>query len=154
MTTIKHDKAFKQRSVVGLILKIGIGVVLVLVLAAVGLRFGSKSTWDSGIDWLNGSLETPLLGLFSSLSVRYVDEAQDMDPEEKQAWKTRLTKTASALREEKGTVTTRQELRCEYEAIAGKMQDGDLTKAELAPFQKNLDTVLERIETEEVQKRE
>jgi len=154
MTTIKHDKAFKQRSVVGLVIKVGIGVALLLVLAGVGLRFGSPSTWDAGADGLNRSLDGPLLALFKTLSAGYVDEAQDMDTEEKQAWRTRLTKTVSALKEEKGTVTTRQELRDEYEAIAGKMRDGDLTKAELAPFQKKLDQVLERIETEEVQKRE
>ena len=150
----KSEKAYRQRSVMGTLAKILGAVVVVLVLAGLGFRFGAPGAWDSSIDWIQRALDGPLLGIFQKLSGDYVSEAPDMEGDEKQAWKERLGKTATALREKKGTSARRKELRTEYESIVDKMKDGDLTKAELAPFEKKLDTLLEQIETEEVQKRE
>jgi uncharacterized protein YjeT (DUF2065 family) len=136
---------------VGIIL---LAVLLVLILAGVGVRFGSPGTWEKGVQGINQTFDGTMLNLFKKLSTEYVNDASDMDGEEKRAWTERLNKTATVLQEEKGTATCRRELRDEYEGIVDKMEDGDLTKAELAPFQKKLDRLLEQIETEEAQKKE
>lgn len=150
----KEAKAFKQRSVTATVAIIFVAVVLVLVLAGVGLRFGAPSAWASGVDGVQSALDGPLLGLFKKLSVRYVDESPDLDADEKKAWRERMDKLSTALIEERGMASTRAELRVEYEGVVEKMKDGDLTKGELAPFEKKLDTLLQQVETEEVQKRE
>jgi hypothetical protein len=99
-------------------------------------------------------LDIPLLKAFESISAKYVDNASDMDGDGKRAWKGRLAKLASILREEKGTKDTRSNLREMYNEIVDKMKDGDLTQAELGPHEKKLDLLLEQVETEEVQKKE
>ena len=154
MVSQRQAKAFKKRSIVGTVAKVLLALVLLVVVAGVGLRFASPATWEKGVEGLKSALDGPMLDLFKKISVQYVNEADDLDGDEKRAWKERLEKTADALKDGKGTVERRKELRREYEGIVEKMEDGDLTKGELAPFARRLDRLLEQIETEEAQKRE
>ncbi|MHC5040247.1 MAG: hypothetical protein ACYTHM_23305 [Planctomycetota bacterium] len=152
MTTQTDMKAFKQRSIVLTMAVVLIVVIVVIGGVGVGIRFALPSQWEKGMHWVQGGLDRPMLNLFRNISTDYVNDAPDMEGEEKRAWGERFAKMATALREEKGTADRRKELREVYEGIVEEMKDGDLTKAELAPFQAKLDQLLEQIETEEVQK--
>ena len=154
MTTPNSSKAYKQRSVVALIAKILLAVAVLIALAGVGFRFGLPKQWDSAMEALDKGLDGPLLSAFGSLSATYVDGATDFESDEKKAWKERLGKMASALKEEKGSTEHRKDLRTEYDGIVEKMQDGDLTKAELDPCREKVDAILEKIDTHEAKKKE
>ena len=148
------QKAYRQRSIVltlGLIL-LGIGVLIAG--AGIGVRFGLPDTWDRGVAWAQDKVDRPLLDLFRKLSVQYVSEAPDLEPDAREAWKSRLNRMASALQGEQGTADLRQELRDLYDGIADRMRDGNLTGAELAPFEDGVDRVLEQIDTAETKKKE
>jgi hypothetical protein len=154
MATLNSSKAYKQRSLVGTIAKILLAVAVLIALAGVGFRFGLPKQWDSAMDALNKGLDKPLLSAFDNLSATYVDSANDFESDEKKAWKARLGKMASALKEEKGNDKLRGDLRTEYDGIVVKMQDGDLTKAELDPFRTKVDDLLQQIDTIEAKKKE
>jgi hypothetical protein len=154
MANQDSGKAFKQRSIVGTIAKVLLALVVLIALAGVGFRFGLPKQWDSVTKSLSKSLDGPLLGMFDSLSATYVDGATDFESDEKKSWKERLGKMASALKDEKGSSDHRKDLRVEYDGIVVKMQDGDLTKAELDPFRENVDALLEKIDMHEAKKKE
>ena len=154
-----HDsgKAYKQRSIVGTIAKVLLALAVLIALAGeVVVNSGEMFTlqWDKVMTSVSERLDGPLLGAFDSLSGTYVDGSTDFESDEKKSWKDRLGKMASALKEEKGSADLRKNLRVEYDGIVVKMQDGDLTKAELDPFRENVDALLEKIDTHEAKKKE
>ncbi|MHC4599071.1 MAG: hypothetical protein ACYS47_08710 [Planctomycetota bacterium] len=154
MGTQESGKAYKQRSIVGTIAKVLLALAVLIALAGLGFRFGLPKQWDSLTGSVLDCLDGQLLGAFDSLSATYVDAATDMESDEKRSWKERLGKMASALKEQKGSAPQRGKLRDEYDGIVVKMQDGDLSKAELDPFRENVDSLLQEIDTHEAKKKE
>ncbi|GEM_PF-2600592 len=146
MGSQRMDKAYRRRSVVGTVFKIGLLVVGLLVLAGVGVRFLLPDAWEKAVGGVQDVLDAPLMDMFETLSTKYVDEADDMDDAEKKRWKERFADMTSALREEKGSVELRKDLKDIFDGIVEEMKDGDLKAAELAPFRKDLDDLLEKIE--------
>ena len=154
MVTQDSGKAFKQRSIVGTIAKVLLALAVLIALAGLGFRFGLPEQWDNAEKAVMKRIDGRLLGAFDSLSATYVDGATDFESDEKKSWKDRLGKMASALKEEKGSAELRKDLRVEYDGIVVKMQDGDLTKAELDPFRENVDALLEKIDMHEAKEKE
>ncbi|MCU0722383.1 MAG: hypothetical protein MUC63_01995 [Planctomycetes bacterium] len=151
--TSANRKAFERKSVTLTVLLVCAAVTLVIGLTGVGLRFGLPEKWARGEEWTLKQLDQPLLGLFRKLGRQYV-EASDLDKDGKEKWGARIDGIASTLREEKGPAEPRAKVRGFYDGIAAKMQDGALTKAELEPFEKDVDQALAEIEALEAKAKE
>jgi len=148
-----NRKAFESRSVTLTVLKVTAAALVLVAAVGVAVRFILPDQWSKGAGWTQAKLDRPLLNLFQRLGKQYVENS-DLDRDGKASWGGRIDGVASALREEKGTPEQREKIRGFYDGIAEKMRDGALARAELEPFEKDLDLALTEIEKREAKSKE
>ncbi len=145
---MKSGKAFKQRSVLLLVLKICLIVVVLAAVALGAMALLFKDTWRDMTGWASTQVETGRVKLFRHLAVKFVNQSDLIDAD-KTAWNGLIERMSDDMLQRKGDDGQREQLRGFFDRIAESMKDDELRSAELEPMRKDLEKLLADIELQE-----
>jgi hypothetical protein len=145
---IQSAKAFKQRSVMGTLLKI---LLVVVVFIALGLGVTAiffKDVWRDGRTWVSGQVEVVRIRLFRHLSSKFISES-DLKEDDKSSWLGLVDRMSSDMLDVRGSDKERAALWEYFDKIAEAMKDDELRSSELEPLKTGLVEILDSIDKTE-----